>query len=677
MNQLLQIAIVNAITVIPLAVVAGLVAWRCNWAALRHAVWVLVLLKFVTPPLFSLPMNLAVLPAPVVTETVVLEADAGTFPSTPAQWPAVSDSASDRLNGKQDTIEAATSPGKATVHSSIVKYSTLTWSTMILTAWLAGSVVWLGLQVLRAIRFETLITYRSSCPDELQSQCSELAHQLGILRAPRVCVIDAAISPMLWGLGSRAKLLFPAKLAARMNAESRATLLMHELAHFSRGDHFVRVLELFATGLFWWHPLLWVARRQIEQSEEECCDAWVVQQFPKSPRRYAEALLDTIDFLCESRRALPPLASGLGHAPFLRRRLTQIMQGTTIPPLTRATRWGLLLCAGLLLPIQPFVLGAARLNRDVNSLPTALVTPAASPFVATSIESDPTEGPESLPDISPSPPPKVLPRPQERLRPRPQRTRKQGEVWSTAVSSDGRFIIRISTKSVTLTDMQYENVFDLSPHKIVAVAFSPDGRWFVSAGRDGRVIRWNAVTAEVKDVLLQHDGVLNTVAVSPEGDRVAAGGRSGQVILLDLIGEAAPKTITAPAAVNCVRFSPSGENLAVGCGDWMASLSGQVVLYDTHDWKITHRKTSVSMGAIAFASDEELILGGWTGRVQLWNLASDEIVAEGDVNKNVVSAASFSPDNPSLREAVLLPAAASSAPDTTFSFLRSLLETVP
>lgn len=680
MNSLLNILLVNAITVLPLAAIAAFVAWRGRRAPLQHAVWVLVLLKFVTPPLWSLPVNFAVLPAPAVRDVAAWDSTSvnagcpvGSVEQTPS--PRV-DSTSVGCETTPSTA-AVTSPALSRA-STIPSLTWPSWLSLILASWLTGSLCWLSVQIYRALRFETLITYRSRCPDELQSQCSQLAHQQGILRAPRVCVIDAAMSPMLWGFGRRAKLLFPAKLAARMNEESRATLLMHELAHYRRGDHFVRVLELLATGLFWWHPVLWIARRQIEHAEEECCDAWVVEQFPKSPRQYAEALLDTIDFLCESRRALPPLASGLGQAPFLRRRLTQIMQGTTIPPLTGSTRLALLLSAALLLPVQPFVLAAASLHRVTDRLPNSLLSPESMAADATANDIDSADEEPLTPTVLPEPTlTKPLERP-NRTKSRPQRTRKTGEVWSTAVSSDGRFVIRIyTTRRVTLTDLQLGHMTELPTGSIAAVAFSPDGRWFVTAGQDGRVLRWDAARAEVESVLLEHDAKLNTVAVSPEGDRVAIGGRGGSVMVFDSHAVSSPQKIAAPAAVNCVRFSPNGRQLAIGCGDWMASTSGQVLLFDTQSGKIMQRKDSVVMGAIAFASDDELILGGWTGRVQLWNLASDEIVAEGNVDKNVVSAAAFSPDNPALREAVLLPSVSSSEPSSTFSFLREFLEQAP
>ena len=116
---------------------------------------------------------------------------------------------------------------------------------------------------------------------------------------------------------------------ARLDDDQRATLLVHELAHLRRRDHWVRCLELIATALYWWHPLVWWTRGRLRDAEEQCCDAWVTWLLPSCGRAYAQALLETVDFLSGARRALPPVASAAGQFPVLKRRLTMILHGTT------------------------------------------------------------------------------------------------------------------------------------------------------------------------------------------------------------------------------------------------------------------------------------------------------------------------------------------------------------
>src|SRR5262249_52530860 len=70
---------------------------------------------------------------------------------------------------------------------------------------------------------------------------------------------------------------------------------------------------------------------------------------PGARHAYATTLLQTLDFLAESRPALPLGASGIDYVAYLRRRLTMIMTGTSRPGLTGAARWGLLVVALVLL----------------------------------------------------------------------------------------------------------------------------------------------------------------------------------------------------------------------------------------------------------------------------------------------------------------------------------------
>jgi hypothetical protein len=147
-------------------------------------------------------------------------------------------------------------------------------------------------------------------------------------------------------------LLLPLQLINRIDAERRAALIAHELAHWRRGDYLVRWLELIVTAAFWWDPLVWLARRELREAEEQLCDAWVVWVLPDARRAYAAALVDTVEYLSERsplRPALPPLASGFGEVRNLKRRIVMIMSGRGTRRLSpRTLAMGLSLAAGLL-----------------------------------------------------------------------------------------------------------------------------------------------------------------------------------------------------------------------------------------------------------------------------------------------------------------------------------------
>lgn len=298
-------------------------------------------------------------------------------------------------------------------------------------------------------------------------------------------------------------------------------------------------MELLATGLFWWHPVVWWARQQVEEAEEECCDAWVVSQSPHAPRQYAEALLETIDYLCESRGALPPVACSLCQAHFIRHRLTKIMRGASPQMLSQRVRYATLLVATLLLPLQPFVFGSAsvaNLRRSARSAPLVVDTNSA-PLLADVERIEFLSKRDNTP-ISPilfpaTPPSTDIPTATSTSRVPAMR----GEtIWSTAASPDGRFVVRATTaRRVVLTELASNNETDLSEGRITSVTFAPEGEWFASVDQEGRVTIGDSSRGERLRTVQTHRGALHSVAVSPGGQTIAVGGRDGTVLLMDSI----------------------------------------------------------------------------------------------------------------------------------------------
>jgi len=229
--------------------------------------------------------------------------------------------------------------------------------------WLTGAVLWFAVAGTRIYRFQRLLRYGRAAPPPLQDEVSLLAERLGLARCPPVWLIPGRVSPLLWALGRRACLVVPADLLHSLRPEQRASLLAHELAHARRRDHWVRWLEFVVTGLYWWLPVAWWARRQLQQAEEECCDAWVVWTLPAAAKAYAKALLQTVDFL-DARPALPPVASGIGHVHLLKRRLTMIVRQPLCPCPPWPVHLAVVVLGLLFLPLAPERLAAQASKED-------------------------------------------------------------------------------------------------------------------------------------------------------------------------------------------------------------------------------------------------------------------------------------------------------------------------
>jgi hypothetical protein len=158
----------------------------------------------------------------------------------------------------------------------------------------------------------------------------------------------------------------------RLDERQRQTLLAHELAHLKRRDHWVRLLEFITTVVFWWHPAVWVARRQIHDCEEQCCDAWVLWAMPASAHSYGSALLEAVDYVSTYRPMRPALAAGLGEFRHLKRRLLMIKQGTVSRALSRTGLASICAAAALALPLAPgFAQDAPPSSSTAGAAPVA------------------------------------------------------------------------------------------------------------------------------------------------------------------------------------------------------------------------------------------------------------------------------------------------------------------
>ncbi len=371
MAFLLETALANLIVAAFLALLAAFVGAWGRRPAVTHALWLLVLVKLVTPPFFQIGIPWPTT-ATGVDEPVALvnpEIDEVPLPVVPPAMPEIEVPADDAWPPfvvpeapPQDVIVAVDpvilieAPAVVIEQPAIVPAASWPWVEMVGGAWLIGSLVWLGLACIRLWRFQRMLRFAEPAPDDVQALACELADRLDV-RCPEVRVVPASVSPMLWTLGRMPRLLVPAGLLERLTPDQRATLLAHELAHWRRRDDRVRWLEFVVLALYWWSPLVWWSRRELHQAEEECCDAWVVSILPDSAKAYALALVETVDFLSDAPADLPLVASGLGRVRLLKRRVTMILQGNTPRALTLT---GMLGVAGVGLLLLPMVPGLAQ-----------------------------------------------------------------------------------------------------------------------------------------------------------------------------------------------------------------------------------------------------------------------------------------------------------------------------
>lgn len=678
MASLLQVGLMNAGVVVLLALLVTAIGCRLRRPALLHALWILVLAKLITPPLFEVaielpaPVDSPAWSAPVEGRSHAVNAEGTMQPGDPEFARSVGPSGIGlpRSSGESEetrltwfrstTVLMArnavkiVNDGTALARDVWRQRPAWLWLAVCL-AWGLGSGMWFARQAWRIWRFQQRLLLAVPAPSAIQQQTAQLASQMGLRRCPDVIVISEVLSPMLSGV-FRTRLVFPKRLLERLDETSRGTLLAHELAHFARGDQWVRALELVVTGLYWWHPVVWWARRRIEACEEECCDAWVVTQSRTSPRVYAEALLETIDFLAGAKRVLPPIATGLGQVPFLKHRLKSIMRGVAPCSMSYPARLAVVIVASAVLPLHPaFSRATMRVTAPPPTIEAAVESILDQP-VLTEIPRTPAghrAGEGSVPPGaaaagSAAPPAAHT----ARIAKAPARPSAPPANWATATSADGRFTITQTARgAVVLHDAITGRTTDLGDAQILSVAFAPDGRHFATGGADSSVRIWDPVTAETLALLSAHGDAVQTVAFSPDGGQLCSGARNGEICLWQFVTrELVTQLSIDRAPINSVAISRDGKLLAAAAGSWQSLASGHVTVWNLH----TRERQSgfaldSAVGAVAFHEDRaSLVASDWKGQVTIWNLESGALTGVGFIPKDVIAAAPFFVDTPLL-----------------------------
>ena len=268
--------------------------------------------------------------------------------------------------------------------SAVVAHSTgLEWSlqgiSWLAVGWLFGFVTML-LRFARNQRAVQILRWHSQ-PFEnaiVQEILVQVATRLGIARLPVLLILKSeggAFSPLTWGW-KHTFLLLPADVET-WQAERIEAIILHELAHIKRGDWLMQRIADAICALLWFHPLVWLAVKNLRNCAERACDD-IALTHGIAPDRYAQHLLDIVQTL--RPRPLAPAMT----LPFLRGsqfepRLCAILDHTrSRGAFSRTWQCGILAAGAL--GLMPFALALPVTTQPVKYIVTDPATAAGSKF---------------------------------------------------------------------------------------------------------------------------------------------------------------------------------------------------------------------------------------------------------------------------------------------------------
>lgn len=358
---------------------------------LSYLLWLLVILKCLTPPIYSSPagifswMMVRASPAmPSSAQQSVVE-----YSSFPQSQPPIVLSSQEADSSAPSPAPNNVSPISAAVPSrlSFERPSTASILGMI---WLTGALVYAFLIVkLWHGWFSQLKNSIQSADASLLEWVMGLSTKLGIKRKIRILVTDKPLGPVVYGFW-RPTLLMPDILISQKSPSDYEAILAHELIHIRRNDSIVGILQIIAQIIWWFHPLIWWANLQIDREKERCCDEETIARLGCKPVLYAQSLIDILKL----KQRLEPVFALPGVRPgeITSKRLEEIMEpARKFKPQTPRWCWIIMMTMAILvLPGQEWVIGqsaapSALENKEVGSSMTKSQSIPTSHLVPTTI----------------------------------------------------------------------------------------------------------------------------------------------------------------------------------------------------------------------------------------------------------------------------------------------------
>jgi beta-lactamase regulating signal transducer with metallopeptidase domain len=334
-----------------LALLVTRIRWLSPGPAARHAFWLLILLKLVTPPLVHWPWSVA---SPwVVASAETVEIDVPSIRSI-------------EVEEKPEIVSTVVYDSPLSPIDAPEAWDWSGWTVWLASAWVIGSVVRALFQGVRLARFNQSLSGSELAPEWLVDEAESVGRRLGV-RVPPIRVVSRLATPLVWCL-ARPVLLVPAGLLKTLEADRWRAILTHELAHLRRGDHWVRRLELAASLAWWWCPLFWWVCRKLEFEAELASDAWAIWESPGERVNYAESLIRIGTKLSLVEPPTPALGV-VGSGRSFERRLTMILKN----PIERQISMPSLFLAASLaaLALPSWTLAAQAPDEPAKVAPTA------------------------------------------------------------------------------------------------------------------------------------------------------------------------------------------------------------------------------------------------------------------------------------------------------------------
>ena len=270
-------------TLILVAALGLTIAMQRGSAGARHLVWLATLAIVLLVPAVTAwapPLRLAILPP--VPESVASDATPSSVTPT---------SSLPKIEAISPVI-SSTAPVTPSIETEQSFFSRLDGVSLALAIWAAIAIALGGWLTYGAFVVRRIV--RNAHPLDTHDWLTplyEVADRLSLDEPPRLLGSTEAKMPFACGF-VKPTIVLPADCDT-WSADRRRAVLLHELAHVKRHDLVGHTLGRVVCALYWFHPLVWTAAKQLRNESERACDDLALSCGARASD-YAEHLLDIV-----------------------------------------------------------------------------------------------------------------------------------------------------------------------------------------------------------------------------------------------------------------------------------------------------------------------------------------------------------------------------------------------
>ncbi len=263
---------------------------RWLWPQVRYALWLLVFIKLIIPPVWSLQSGMIPRIYSVVQGIFIQESTNQTSNISTDNIPIIPDQVlpqmeSSTIQNLQDNQIIKKSSPLGQIH----------WQTYLMGIWMTGMILFsllLFTKITKLKQWHKHQIEKKTIPPWFHELLVKTTKRMKLGQLPAIVFSNEAVTPAVYGL-LRPVILLPANYFKKISKKETEHVLLHELSHLKRGDLWVHGFCLLLQIIYWFNPFIIWARRQIKHVREMCCDFNVSNVLREKTVEYRKTLLNT------------------------------------------------------------------------------------------------------------------------------------------------------------------------------------------------------------------------------------------------------------------------------------------------------------------------------------------------------------------------------------------------